>query len=176
MTYRAEQMVADGAEGLDLAYAGWAAGDVDTLADTLDECRQAIHALAAFQSELVTAIASQAEVGTVIETARGRWRVKRRKGKVTWDHDALHRVLLARGRDARTCDEATGEYESEGEAVARVLMDCAGVGYWRVTSLARYGVDAAEYRSTDRGPVVVEPEEAPVTPESYRDLTTGDKL
>ena len=46
-------------------------------------------------------------------------------------------------------------------AVARVLMECAGIGYWRVTNLARYGVDADEYRATDPGAVTVEREDPP---------------
>ena len=137
---------------------------VEQLAVCLDEVRAARAQLVEAESELVTMIANRAGVGTSIPdpAGDGGWRVRRKKGRVEWDHDALRRVVLARGRDARKIDHETGEaLESEGEAVARVLMECAGVSYWRVTNLARYGVDADEYRATNPGPVAVEREDPP---------------
>jgi hypothetical protein len=137
---------------------------VDQLAVQLDAVRLAVRDLKVAESELVTMIADRVGVGATIPdpSGDGGWRVKRKAGRKVWDHDAIHRVLLARGRDARRMDRDTGEVlESEGEAVARVLMECAGIGYWRVTNLARYGVDADEYRATDPGAVTVEREDPP---------------
>ena len=67
-----------------------------------------------------------------------------------WDHEEMWNVLTARARDARLIDKETGEVlESEGQAVRRVLQECAGVQYWKVTPLKeKYGVDPDEYAET----------------------------
>lgn len=133
------------------------------LADEIDRCREAMALLAEIESDLIETLARRVGVGSKVQGPAGeQWHVTRKQGRKEWDHDALHRVLLARGRDARKIDSETGEVlESEGEAVARVLMECAGIGYWRVTNLKRYGVDADEYRHTEPGAVTVKRIEAP---------------
>ena len=66
-----------------------------------------------------------------------------------WDNESVFNVLVARARDARRINKETGEVlESEGQAVRRVIEECAGIGYWRVTALKEYGVDPDEYYET----------------------------
>ncbi|MES2121539.1 MAG: hypothetical protein V4492_02035 [Chlamydiota bacterium] len=98
------------------------------------------------------------EVGSKAVVDGTLWRVKRARGKVTWDHDALLRRMLTVSRDARTVT-ADGEVESEAEAAIRVTAECAGISYWRVNDLKRYDTPADEYRSTDLGAVTVTAEE-----------------
>lgn len=129
------------------------------LARQLDRVREARGTLADVEADLIERIANLVGVGGHVDApdVDEHWVVKRRPGTKEWDHDALHRVMLARGRDARRMDPETGEVlESEGEAVARVIRECAGIGYWRVGDLKRYGVDADEYRVTQPGRLTVE--------------------
>ena len=67
-----------------------------------------------------------------------------------WDHESMWNVLMARARDARMIDKETGEVlESEGQAVRRVIEECAYVSYWRTTPLIeKYGIDPDEYTET----------------------------
>ena len=63
-----------------------------------------------------------------------------------WDHESIIPVIVARGLDARRIDKETGEVlEREGWAVARVMAECAGIGYWRLQALEDYGIQADEY-------------------------------
>lgn len=80
--------------------------------------------------------------------------VRRGKDRTEWDHDALIRLVVARGRDERKLDEETGEYEPEGEAVARALMECARPS-WRLTPLRARGIDPDEYCASSPGRVSV---------------------
>ena len=66
-----------------------------------------------------------------------------------WDHDSLIPVIVARALDDRKIDKETGEvFEREASAVARVMAECAGIGYWRLTALKQYGIDPDEYAET----------------------------
>lgn len=75
---------------------------------------------------------------------------KVRKGSTSydWDHDALRRLVVARGRDRRSVDPDTGEVlESEGEAVGRAIFGALGKNPpWTVGGLADLGIEAAEHR------------------------------
>ena len=66
-----------------------------------------------------------------------------------WDNESVLNHLMARARDARRIDKDTGEVlESEGQAVRRVIEQCAGIGYWRVTALREYGLEPDEFYET----------------------------
>ena len=66
-----------------------------------------------------------------------------------WDHDSLVPVIVARALDDRKIDYETGEVlEREASAVARVMSECAGIGYWRLTALEEYGIDAEDFYET----------------------------
>ena len=75
---------------------------------------------------------------------------KKNSASRKWDNEEMFNVLMARARDARLIDKETGEVlESEGQAVRRVIQECAGVQYWKVTPLIeKYGVDPDEYAET----------------------------
>ncbi len=51
---------------------------------------------------------------------------------------------MSRALDERKLDELTGEYDSEGAAVARVLEQCARPS-WRLTPLRELGLDPDEW-------------------------------
>jgi hypothetical protein len=76
-----------------------------------------------------------------------------------WDTENLIPVVYARARDERQYDEETGEYEPEGAAVLRVLLECARLD-WRTgkkptsgfigEGLRRLGIDPDEYSHRDK--------------------------
>ena len=67
-----------------------------------------------------------------------------------WDNEQMFSTLLARARDHRLMDKETGELlESEGQAVRRVIEECAYISYWRITPLIeKYGIDPDEFYET----------------------------
>lgn len=72
--------------------------------------------------------------------------------RTKWDHDEVVRHVTARARDERRADPETGEYEAVEEAIVRVLRECAGIAYWKVTGLRRLGLDPDEFCTTEKGP------------------------
>lgn len=68
-----------------------------------------------------------------------------------WDHDDLLPRVVARAQDERRMDPESGTpLETEGQAVARVLRECAGFAYWKVRELAVRGIDADEFCRRER--------------------------
>lgn len=80
--------------------------------------------------------------------------VAKKKGttRTAWDHDELLRRVVAAARDERLVNETTGEYEAAEEAVARVIAECAGISYWKVTALRPRGIDVDEFCEKSYGP------------------------
>lgn len=68
--------------------------------------------------------------------------------RTKWDHHALMMRVVARALDERILDASSGEYESEGSAVARVMEACARPN-WRVTALRELGIDPDEWCEVD---------------------------
>lgn len=71
-----------------------------------------------------------------------------------WDNDALFREIWAR-RITRKVDEATGEVESEAEAVLRHVKECARPS-WRVTALKALQIEVDEFSTKTVGRSTVE--------------------
>lgn len=69
---------------------------------------------------------------------------KRRIKRTQWDNDSLTKHVVALALDERLLDEATGEFEREADAVARVLGECARPS-WRVTPLRARGLQIDEF-------------------------------
>ncbi len=92
----------------------------------------------------------------------GPYELERRRGpnRKAWDHEGLLRVVLARSRDERVCDLATGEYEDPGAAAVRVIAEIAHIDYWRTGPLRARGVDVDEYCTTTPGSVFIDIREA----------------
>lgn len=61
-----------------------------------------------------------------------------------WQNAELMKVVVALALDERRLDEATGEYERESDAVARVIAECARPD-WRLTPLRARHIDVSEY-------------------------------
>lgn len=143
------------------------------LAAAIDDARDCVEALQAFISDATTHVANLVPPGETVESDDGRrWKVRRKKGSTQWDTDGLAPVVMARARDERRVIEETGEYESEGEAVMRVTLRCAGVGYWRKGELRKLGIDPDEYLASSPGRLSVEREDD-VTPEPYQSNGTS---
>ncbi len=75
----------------------------------------------------------------------GEVEVRKSTKRNEWDHEGLTRVLVAMAADERIVDEQTGEYEREADAVARVISECAGISYWRVTPLRARHIQVDEF-------------------------------
>ena len=85
----------------------------------------------------------------------GNVQVRRGSTRSKWDHDGLTRTLTARALDERQLDPMTGEYEPAWEAVTRVMRECAGISYWKVTALRAHGVDPSEFCEKEPGSLKV---------------------
>ena len=78
----------------------------------------------------------------------GEFEIKRSTKRNEWDHEGIIRKLVAMAADERQVDPQTGEIvEREGHAVPRVIAECAGISYWRVTPLRARHIPVDEYCS-----------------------------
>ena len=105
------------------------------------ECRTELLILAStLEQELLTVAGTK----TWIVDGLGEVQIRRSMKRTDWDSHGLIKKLTAIASDERELDEATGEYEREGDAVARVLEECARPS-WRVTALRKYGLHVDEW-------------------------------
>lgn len=126
-------------------------GDIDRAVRDLAQLRAARKALADWELVLADYLADALGRNTIAVDGVGTVMVKAGAKRTEWDHDALHRTVVARARDERRIDPETGEVvESEGEAVGRVLAECARPS-WRLTPLRERGIDPGEFCSTSPG-------------------------
>ena len=120
---------------------------ITTLAE-LEDCRERIKEMRLWERDVIDRIHELDPPYEAIYAGVGKATINKSKGK-RWDHEAMWNVLVARARDARLIDKETGEVlESEGQAVRRVLEQCAYVSYWRLEPLKEYGIDPDEYYET----------------------------
>jgi hypothetical protein len=127
--------------------------DIDRAVSDLAELREIRKGLADWEAELSEWLAEALGYNTLTLDSGHTVQVRRSTDRKAWDHDALIRLVIARGRDERRVTE-DGEYESEGEAVGRALMECARPS-WRVTALRERGIDPDEYAETSPGKIGV---------------------
>jgi len=118
--------------------------DPQFLAALLLDLRNLKHLLAIVYKSAEQALIRSLGDRRNLETGDGLYEVRRSMKRTGWDHDELWRHVVARARDERRVDEATGEYESESEAIARVLFRCARPS-WRLTALRDMGLDPDEF-------------------------------
>jgi hypothetical protein len=86
-------------------------------------------------------------------TVEGLGEVEQRRSnkRNEWANQDLTQVVVARALDERKIDLETGEVlESEAQAVARVMSDCARPS-WRVTALKSRGIDPDEFCHVEWG-------------------------
>lgn len=79
--------------------------------------------------------------------------LERKTGTVrkAWDHEYVGKMLAAAAQDERI-DRMTGEVlMTEGEAVKRLILDAAGISYWRTTVLKGKGIDPSECCEESKG-------------------------
>ncbi len=114
----------------------------------LEDVREKIKELRYYETEIVSEISELEPPYKATFGGIGIVTVSKSKSK-KWDNDALMPVIVARALDDRRIDKETGEVlEREAWAVARVLKECAGIGYWRLQALEDYGIQADEYYET----------------------------
>lgn len=107
----------------------------------MEQFRDARDLLAEIGADLMTQQRLVIEGVGVIEKTGG-W------NRSQWEHGRLasHVVRFAQEERESYAREHDGEVvESEGAAVARMLLDSIGVNYWKVTGFRERGVDADEY-------------------------------
>lgn len=124
--------------------------DLDRAVSDLARLREIRQALAMWEGELTDWLADALGRNATDVDGVGRVEVKRGANRKEWDNDSLWRVVVSKARDERIANEMTGEYESEGEAVARVLADCMRPS-WRLTPLKDRGIDPDEFCSVSPG-------------------------
>lgn len=121
--------------------------DVEVLAQVLVTLKEAIGSLSMVLTDTEAALAEVMPANVMAVPDVGvleRRSSKQRKG---WDHTALASWLAARVAD-RPFNQETGEQLSTLELcdeVAREILECAGVGYWKVSALKLRDVDASKY-------------------------------
>lgn len=121
---------------------------VEELTEQLLDTRERIAQLRDHERMLVGEIHATATQRKT-ETRFGVVEVSKRRNR-RWDHDELVRHLTRVAMDRREVDPATGELLSRPtwEVVTEALIDCAGIGYWRIGKLQDYGLDPDEFAET----------------------------
>lgn len=123
------------------------AGPLVWLLDTIRAERAALATFAdRVERDLLAVMGDRKIVVPGIGEVAARKSIKRTK----WQNHDLYVRVVARALDERKLDEETGEYESEGSAVARVLEECARPS-WRLAPLRALGIDPDEWCETDEG-------------------------
>jgi hypothetical protein len=84
-------------------------------------------------------------------SADGSFEKKWQPGKTVWDHDFIAPRIAAASRDERVLDTETGVIEGEAEAAVRCIREAAGISYWRVGALRRFGIDPDAVREREGG-------------------------
>ena len=121
------------------------ADEIEAFVADLIETRQAIADLRETERQLVDMI-HEVSSKRKIETQYGLVEVTKRRNR-KWDHEDLVRHLTRVALDRREMDPETGEIVSRPtwEIVTNALVDCAGIGYWRIGALKDYGLDPDEF-------------------------------
>lgn len=86
----------------------------------------------------------------------GTFTARQKSEKVVWDHDGLFTQMICRGRDEVKRGDDGFPLEPPEEAVARMIKDCAGVGYWRTGALRAHGIKVSDYRDRVPGSFTVQ--------------------
>lgn len=125
---------------------------IETAARLLIAVADTVKALKVAEDELHAFLCDTLPGGGCIVDGVGYVTRKPGTKRAKWDHDELVRRVVALARDERLVNADTGEYEPVEDAVVRVLRECAGFSYWRVTALQPRGIDVDEFCETTYGP------------------------
>lgn len=140
------------AEQIEAALADLDEQDADALAETLLYVRTTRKAWADAEAIVEGRLGLVAGVGQ-----HDGYKVRQASERVSWDHDQVRRLVVARALDERKVDPDTGEIEREADAVARAIWACVpGSPSWRVGGLKALGLDPSELRERTPGRLTVE--------------------
>lgn len=122
--------------------------EIDGFIADLVETRAEIARLREIEKQLVDDI-HEISPRRKVETEYGLVEITKRRNR-KWDHEELVRHLTRVALDRREIDPETGEIVSRPtwEIVTEALVDCAGIGYWRIGALKDYGLDPDEFAET----------------------------
>lgn len=124
---------------------GWT---LEELADTLRKVREARGLLAnaerAFEAKLADLMPSKVSSDGSFEK---HWQA----AKTTWDDDYVLPRIASASRDERILDQETGEIEGEAEAAMRCFQEAAGISYFRVGALKKFGINVDDCREKSGG-------------------------
>jgi len=124
----------------------------DELADLLRLVRSTRQAWGQLEAVLESELGRKVPAGQHVTTAGKPYQVRKGATSYEWDSADLWRAIVARAADERIVDAETGEYEREGEAVARVLRSCLGATpNWTTTGIRALGLDPSDYRTARGG-------------------------
>lgn len=119
--------------------------DRDRLAATLVDVRDVKKLAADVYSTVETALVSEAGEKSFDVPSLGRFEVRKKTKRSGWRHDELVPVLVAKANEERRLNTESGEVETEGHAVARVLRACISFGAGKVTGLRERGLQVDEW-------------------------------
>lgn len=115
------------------------------LLDLASVKRQAGEVYAKYEKALLSVMGER----TIDVPSLGRFTAKKTVKRSGWVWDRLVPDLVEKARQERRFNQDSGEVEGEGEATARVLRDCVGFSYAKVTGLKARGLNADEYATVD---------------------------
>lgn len=121
--------------------------DRDALAGILIQLRDVKARAGEVYAGFEAAVLSEAGERSFVVPQFGRFEVKPRKKRTGWVWDRLvpDLVTYARVEEPRRVAPSTGEVESEGEVVARVMRDCVSMSGGKVTGLRARGIQPDAY-------------------------------
>jgi hypothetical protein len=148
------------ASQLELAIEEWIEGkSLEELTPILHRLQVATKALGAAHHAVAVAVGSKMSSKNLIVNGVTLERGSPSGGDQWGVEDVLDH-LYARARDERQMDEETGEYESDGSALLRLVKECAGIQYFRKgkkgddpgPGLRAHGLDPDEFLTPASGP------------------------
>lgn len=122
-------------------------GDTETLAYMLATLREIRAGWSLAEMEVEAKLADAMGGNVMVIPGVGVLERRKSKSRKNWDHTAVASWLAARVAD-KPFSQTTGEKLDTNELcdeVAREILECAGVSYWKVSALKQRDCDAGKY-------------------------------
>ena len=132
-------------------------GNPDALAYMLATLREIRAGWSLAEMEVESKLAAAMGGNVMVIPGVGVLERRQSKSRKNWDHTALASWLAARVAD-KPFSQETGERLDTLELcdeVAREILECAGIGYWKVSALKQRDCDAGKYCEESEGRTTV---------------------